>query len=71
VELGVQTIAILVKDEIHASVGAAGLFIKGAAGLLFLVRGRAKGYLLRPAEIDPVIRGGHRVLLFSPGFSRR
>jgi hypothetical protein len=46
VDLGFQAITILVKDEIHAPVGAAGFFVEAADDLLFFTRSRAIGYLL-------------------------
>lgn len=51
VELGLQAVAIFVKDEVHAAVGPPRLFIEAAAGLFFLRCGRADGHLLGPAEI--------------------
>jgi len=51
VELGSQAIAVLIENEVHASLGAARSFVKAAAGLLLFVRCRAEGNVLGLAEV--------------------
>jgi hypothetical protein len=52
VQLGFQAVAVLIEDEIHAALGAAGFFVEAAAGLRPLARCRAEGNLFAPAEVD-------------------
>jgi hypothetical protein len=58
-----QTVAVLIKNKVHASVGPAGFFIEAAEDLLFLICSGANGYLFRAAEVGPRV-GGHRGVLF-------
>ena len=55
IQLSVQAITVLVKNEIHASIGIERLFVENAVVLLMIAVCHADRHVLGPAEIDHLV----------------